>query len=246
MHEYTLLDHLSNYHKQLMSIDRRVSIATSGPGDTTIHKRHRTNWPKKRPAGVKEDTHLGVATQGSGVAKARAKSTRRRVQPPRFYDPQKKLPMQELKEISSALCDIHMILTHLVGIEMTQHTGLRCQAEGLEDIAFLTVNGLADVALLVVKRKSTPKEVSDFEDHHKHVSMILLRDGPDSETQKRRKRLLEKRNAGCDELAQTLGGLSIEHKAVEDKMPCDELAQTLGGLSIEHKAVEDKAARDLM
>ncbi len=37
MHEQALLDHLSNYHKQPMSINIRISLATSNPGDTIDH-----------------------------------------------------------------------------------------------------------------------------------------------------------------------------------------------------------------
>ena len=36
MHEQALLDHLSNHTKQPMSIDRRVTNATSGPVDTMV------------------------------------------------------------------------------------------------------------------------------------------------------------------------------------------------------------------
>ena len=59
--------------------------------------------------------------------------------------------MQDFGEITSALCDVHMILTHLIGIEVTQHIDLRCQAEGLEDIAFQTVIRIAKLVLLVDK-----------------------------------------------------------------------------------------------
>ena len=125
--------------------------------------------------------------------------------------------MQDFKDITSALCDVHVILTHLVGIGMAD---LRCQAKGLENIAFQTVNKLADMALVVDKRRATPKEFSDFEDLHQCVSTILLRAGLDSELQDRR-RLLKKLKPGSDELAKTLEGLSIEHKAVEAKTTID-------------------------
>lgn len=49
---------------------------------------------------------------------------------------QGKPPMRDFGEITLALCDVHIISAHLVGIEMTWLIGLRCQAEGLEDLAF--------------------------------------------------------------------------------------------------------------
>lgn len=51
--------------------------------------------------------------------------------------------------------------------------------------------------------------------------MILLRVGPNLESQERRKRRLTKLESGCDELIQTLGRLSIERKAVEDESAMD-------------------------
>ena len=129
--------------------------------------------------------------------------------------------MQEIREITSALCDVHMILTHLVGIEMTPNIGLRRQAEGLEDNAFQTVVRLTDMALVLDKRSAISKISSEFEDLFKCVSMILLRNGPDSESQERRRKVLEKLKPGCDELAQTLETLSIKQEAVEEEAGTD-------------------------
>ena len=107
-----------------------------------------------------------------------------------------------------------MILTHLVGIEMTPNIGLRRQAEDLEDTAFQTVVRLTDLALLVGKGSAVSKMFSAFEDLFKCVSMILLRNGPDSKTEERRRKVLEKLlpKCGCDELAQTLETLSLKQK----------------------------------
>lgn len=129
--------------------------------------------------------------------------------------------MQGLKEITSALCDIHMILTHLVGIEMTQEITIRTKAERLEGHAFQTLNRLADLALLVdIKKAARPEECSEFEKLLRLVSTMLLR-GSDSEAQERRKVLLEKMKPGCDELSQTLERLSIGQMAVEEEAAMD-------------------------
>lgn len=218
MHKQALLDHLSNYHKQLMSIDRRIGLATSDLRKTMAHsipKRYRT----KHSPGNQTDRRLSITTPGSGVAKVRSIPKRHRTKRPpghRKDEPQGKLPMQEFREIISSLCDVHAISIHLVGIQVTQDGSLRCQAEGLEDTAFQTVSHLADVALLFDKRTATPKEFSEFEDLLRCVSTILVRDGLDSELQERRRRRLEKLKPGCDELTQTLENLSIKQKAVED------------------------------
>ena len=218
MHEQALLDHMSNYHKQLMSIDRRIGLAASDLGKTKAYLI--SNRPKtKRSPGRQMGRRLSITTPGSGVAKVRLIPKRHRTKrsPGHRNDkPRGKIPMQEFPEIASALCDVHAILTHLVGIEMTQHGNLRGQAEGLEDTAFQTVSHLADVALLFDKRAATLEEFSEFEDLLKCVSTILVRDGLDSELQERRRRRLEKLKPGCDELTQTLENLSIAQKAVED------------------------------
>ena len=220
MHEQALLEQLSNYHKQLMSIDRRVIIAHFNPNDTKvslISKRLRTKRSKRRPPRYKIGKSLSAATKGSGVTKARAKSKRAKSKPSTIETKRRTLSMQELREITSALCELHIILTHLVGIEMTENTSLRCQAESLEDIASQTVDELKSLDLYVDERDTALKEVSGFVKVVKHVSTILRRRGHNSESQERRKRRLEKRNLGCDELTQALGKLSMEHKAVEDK-----------------------------
>ena len=179
IHEQALLDRLSNYNKQLMSIDRRIHNATLGLGNKTVPsilKRHR----KKRPPESRPGRRLGVVTAGSGVTKVRAVRKRQRTerQPGDRTDrSRRKLPMQELKEITSALCDVHMILTHLVGIELTPNIGLRRQAEGLEDNAFQTVVRLNGMALLFGKRSAISEKSSEFEDLFRCVSMILLRNG---------------------------------------------------------------------
>lgn len=217
IHEQTLLDRLSDYNKQLMFIDRRIHFATSGPGTNkfpSVAKRHRTKCPRKSRKG----TSLGVVVGGTGVTKSRAvrKSRKTERQPGvRTGRSRNKLSMQE---IQSALCDVYMILTHLVGIEMTPNIGLRRQAEALEDNAFQTVVRLTDLALLVGKGAAVSKISSEVEDLFKCVSMILLSNGLDSRTQERRRKVWEKlmSKTGCDELAQTLETLSMKQEVVED------------------------------
>ena len=102
--------------------------------------------------------------------------------------------MQDFREITSALCDTHTILTYLVGVEMIQPTGLSDQAERLEAMAVQAVTGLANVALSVDKT---------------------------TESQERMGRLRERVKPGCDELAQTLVKLLIEQKAVEVEAAMD-------------------------
>lgn len=212
IHEQALLDRLTKYNKQLMSIDRRIPFAKSSPGNKTlplIPKRHRTRRPQK----ARTSRSLGAVTAGSGVTKTRAirKRLGKQRQPGDRTDGSlRKLRMQEIREITSALCDVHMILTHLVGIEMTPNIGLRRHAEGLEDNAFQTVVRLTDMALVLDKRSAISKISSEFEDLFKCVSMILLRKGLDSESQERRRKVLEKLKPGCDELAQTLETLSMK------------------------------------
>ncbi len=156
MHEQALLDYLSNYHKQLMSINIRISLATSNPGDTidrSIPKRHK----KKRRTGNGIDRGRFVPTHGFHVTKVPlARTSSRTTRPPghQIEKPEGKEPMHDFGEITSTLCDVHMVLTHLVEVEMTD---LRCQAEGLEDIAFQTVDKLADMALLAEKRLQLPR-----------------------------------------------------------------------------------------
>ena len=215
IHEQALLDRLSEHEKQLMFIDRRIHFATSGPGNNefpSVLKRHRTKCPRK----FRKGRSLGVVV-GSGVTKTRAV---RKPRKPRKTERQpgirtdrsrRKLPMQE---VQSAFCDVYMILTHLVGIETTPNIDLRRQAEGLEDNAFQAVVRLTDLALLVDKGSPVSKISSEFEDLFKCVSMILLRNGPDSKTQEQRRKVLEKLmlKPGCDELAQTLETLSMKQE----------------------------------
>ena len=46
--------------------------------------------------------------------------------------PKAKLPVLDFEEIISILCHILMILTHLVGIEITRDNDFLCQAEMLK------------------------------------------------------------------------------------------------------------------
>ena len=175
VHEQALRERCSNYSEQLWFIDRRLSVAISGPDDTMI--------------------------------------------PP-------VPPMQDFEDIISALCDVHTILTHLVGIQMTRQISLRYHAEDLENKAFQTVIHLAKLALTVDKIARTPKEItlkemSQLDYLLEDASMILFRGGPKSEPVEQRMRLLEYMNPNRDELTQTLGRLSIEHKAMEDDTAMD-------------------------
>ena len=163
MHEQALRHHLSNYRNQLMSIDGRVNVATSGPGDTMVpslpiqQRATRSSRAKPKPE------------------KTIRKSIRKgRPQEHQIDKQQNKLPMQEFGEITSAFCDIHMILTHLVGIEMTQSASLRRHAEALEDMALHVVIGLTDVGLSADKRNATFTEFLNFKDLFKEVSKMLL------------------------------------------------------------------------
>lgn len=60
---------------------------------------------------------------------------------------------------------------------------LRCQAEGLENLAFHTVTYLADMAFLVDKGTIMLKEFMEFEELLNEVSKMLLRGGSDSGSQ---------------------------------------------------------------
>ena len=170
VHEQALRERCSNYSEQLRFIDRRLSVAISGPDDT--------------------------------------------MSPP-------VPPMQEFEDIISALCDVHMILTHLVGIQMTRQISLRCDAEDLENKAFQVVIHLAKLAVTTDERARTLKEMSQLDYLLEDVSMILFREGPKSEPVEQRKRLLESMNPNSDELTQTLGGLSIEPIKMEDDTAMD-------------------------
>ena len=130
-------------------------------------------------------------------------------------------PMQEFEDIISTLCDVHMILTHLVGIQMTRQIPLRQHAEDLENKAFQTVIHLARLALTVDERAKSLKEISQLEYLLEDVSMILFRGGLKSEPVEQRKRLLELMNPNSDELTQTLGNLSIEHIKMEEDTAMD-------------------------
>ena len=90
---------------------------------------------------------------GSDVTKFRSVPNDLGLQRPPGYraEPQEKLPMQDFREITSALCDAHTILTYLLGIEMIQPTGLSDQAGRLEVMTVQAVTGLANVALSVDK-----------------------------------------------------------------------------------------------
>lgn len=125
--------------------------------------------------------------------------------------------MQEPGEITSALCDIHMILTHPVGIEMTQSIGLRRHAENLEDLALHTVIGLTDVVLLVEQSMATLAEFVEFKDLLEEVSKMILRDGPGSELQEQRRKRLQILKPRCDRLAQKIEWLSEEEILMEDQ-----------------------------
>ena len=224
IHEQALLDRLSKYNKKLRSIDRRIPFATPSPRNSTIPsipKRHGT----KRPHKSRTDRSLGAVTADSRVTKTRAVRKRlgkQRQSGDQTDESQRKLRLQ-VKEMTSALCDVYMILTHLVGIEMTPNIGVRRQAEGLEDNAFLTVVCLTDMYLALDEESYIFKMSSEFEDVFKCVSMILLRNGngPNSESQDQRRKLLEKLNPGCDELIQTLETLSIKQEAVENEARID-------------------------
>lgn len=196
-----------------MTIDRLVSAAISGSGGTRVRstpKRHTTKPSlgyRIKTLGYRIQKRIKKAEANAGAA--RAKRPRPKDSPRhRISGPQKKLAPQKFGDITSALCNVHLILTHLVGIEITQPAGVCCQAEALEGIAFETVARLEDVALLVGRRMATPKEFEEFEELLKRLSTILHRDGPDAEAQERRK-LREKPKSGCDELAKTLEDLSM-------------------------------------
>ena len=212
IHEQTLRDHLSIYFEQLTAINRDARVATTGPDDDIGHLISRCDRKKS----------LAVSKPTIGSTRIESISKRQPAKRPPVYRkaaPQEKLTMQTYKEITSALCDIHMILTHLVGIEMTQDTGLRSQAEALEGFAFESANRLADAALQIDMNTVLHKDFLDFDNLDVRVSKILFRDGPDPESQERRRALLEKveSKSRCDELIQTLEGLSIESEAVEDE-----------------------------
>lgn len=218
MHKQALLDHLSNYHTQLMSIDRRVKAATSGRSNTMVLSlpiRHRTKPNSNR---MKPKPNKAISKPDKTIRKP---NTTKGPQENRIHKQQEKLPMEKFREITSALCDVHMILTHLVGIETTQSVSLRRQAESLEDIAVHTVIGLADVALLVYKRKRIIKEFGEFKDLLTKVSKMLLRGGPGSELQEQKKRRRKMLKSGCEGLAQTLQMISIEKKTAEDESVMD-------------------------
>ncbi len=212
IHEQTLRDHLSIYFEQLTSINREARVATTGPDDDIGHLISRCD--RKKSLAVSKPT-IG-STRIESISK-RQPAKRRSVH--RKPEEQEKPPMQTYEEITSNLCDIHMILTHLVGIEMTQETGLRAQAEALEGFAFESVNRLADAALQIDMNTVLHRDFLEFHNLHVLVLKILLRDGPDPESQERRKALLEKieSKSRCDELIQTLEGLSIESQAGEDE-----------------------------
>ena len=181
-HEQTLFDHMSNYKRQLWSIYRRTGIAISGPNSNKVHldaRRRRKN----------EKVVLDTAFSRPDFSFNRHETKRPTPGNRRARSPEK-LSMQTFGEITSALCDIHMILTHLVGIEITQDTDLLWQAEMLEGLAFHTVNRLAHVVLTI--DKAAAKEMSDFGHLRQLVLKILLRDGPDQESQDRRKVLITK------------------------------------------------------
>ncbi len=214
IHERILRDHLSIYYAQLMSINERVSVATSGPDDDIVSLISRRD--RRKSSAVSKPT-IG-STRIASISKRQA------TKPPpvhRKAEPEDKPPMPTLtwEEITSALCTIHVILTHLVGIEMTQDTGLRSQAEALEGFAFESANRLEDAERLIDKMTILHTEFLDVHDLHQRISTILFRDGPDPESQERRRALLGnvKSKSRCDELIQTLEGLSIDSKAVEDE-----------------------------
>ena len=257
MHEQVLLARLATYHKELMSIDKRVSAAISVSGGDTFHsiaerdgvenptanliedpdtvaatlgslslskegrdrkKRSRRGNPERswrafwRASGLSVRTLHHYATPSAGVTKVRSIPARVRTTRPALYrlsKPQQKPPMQDFKEITSALCDIHMILTHLVGIEITQHGTLRDKADRLEAMAFWTVNRLGKATSRIDKSTVDAKEVNGFHDLLEDVWTILRRECPDAESQERRRILWRSVKPGCDELTQTLEGLSI-------------------------------------
>ncbi|KAM0799513.1 hypothetical protein BDR22DRAFT_890399 [Usnea florida] len=130
-------------------------------------------------------------------------------------------PMQEFDDIISAVCDVHMMLTHLVGIQMTRQIPLRRHAEELENKAFQTVIHLARLALTVDERAKSLKKISQLDYLLEDVSMILFRGGVKSEPVEQRKRLLEYMSPNSDELTQTLGKLSIEHIKMEEDTAMD-------------------------
>ena len=130
-------------------------------------------------------------------------------------------PIKDFEDIISALYDVHMILTHLVGIQMTRQIPLRHHAEELENKAFHTVVHLARLALTVDERAKSLKQMSQLDYLLEDVSMMLFRGGQKSEPVEQRKRLLELMNPNSDELTQTLGNLSIEHIKMEEDTAMD-------------------------
>ena len=130
-------------------------------------------------------------------------------------------PMQDFEDITSALCDVHMILTHLVGIQMTRQIPLRHHAEELENKAFQTVIHLARLALTVDEGAKTLKEMSQLEYVLEDVSILLFRGRPKSEPVQQRNKFLEFMSPNSDELTQTLGKLSIEHIKMEEDTAMD-------------------------
>ena len=87
----------------------------------------------------------------------------------------------------------------------------------LEGLGFHNVKCLADVAL-TVEGKAVAKEGWDFEHLRQLVLRILLRVGPDPESQDRRKILDKELRSSGDEPAETLETLSIEQKIVGTKL----------------------------
>ena len=130
--------------------------------------------------------------------------------------------VQDVKEITSALCQIHVMLTHLVGIEITQKAGLRDQVEALEGHAFQTVHRLSRAVTIIRRRLVATQECCNFQELLRLVLRIFFRTGPEPESKERRMARINHLIPRCgDELTQKFENMSVEQEGAEDEGAMD-------------------------